>query len=391
MFVTSKSRWSKFQALAPIVFAALGCAKLVPAKEADDTQEGIDPSAAGSDDGAECSTHADCGHEQICDAGQCVPNESGGPCDIDLNCIDGEICDIGQCMPEGPTTTDMACGGDVYPAKPVPPNVLIVLDRSGSMEDELGNSGSSKWEVAQDAVGQVVSQYDDEVRFGLSLYPGIDPACVEGGSCSQGAVFVEIGLGTAEPITDMLATVDTCSLGTPTAEALEPLVDYTGLEDPDRGNFVLLITDGKSTCADPVPIVAALHAETPQIETFVVGFGTDADPNELDDMAQAGGTALEGDPKYYQADDAEALVEAFGKIAGSVISCVYVLEMVPPDPQELYVYINGMKVARDPMHQDGWDYESQTNQISFYGPACELLQSGEGMGVEIIFGCPENG
>jgi hypothetical protein len=268
--------------------------------------------------------------------------------------------------------------------------VLIVLDRSGSMDDEVGDQGS-KWEVAQEAIGKVVTQFEDDVRFGLALYPGEDLPCDDGMGCAPGHIFVDVGSETAKDIADVLGDAETCSLGTPTAEALEPLQDYPGLEDQGRPNFILLITDGQSTCADPVPMVEALRDQTPAIQTFVVGFGADVDPDELNDMADAGGTALAGDPKYYQADDAQALVDAFAEIAGSVLSCSYVLDMVPPDPDELYVYIDGMKVPRDPMHMDGWDYEPETNQLTLYGWACELLQSGQATDLEIIFGCPEAG
>lgn len=395
MVVTFSFRWSKSEVLAAsIMLAVLGCNKGVPSDASLATQdEGIEPTETDTPttEGAnECSTHADCGAEQYCRDGQCAPNEPGGLCDIDLNCVDGEVCDIGECIPGGPGASDMACGGEVYEATAIAPNVLIVLDRSGSMEDELGKQGS-KWEIAQEALGTVVTTHDGNVRFGLALYPGLDPDCDKGMGCAPGAIFVDVGPATGKSIIEVLSDAKTCDLGTPTAEELEVLQDYPGLEALDRPNFVLLVTDGQSTCADPVEMVAALRAQVPPIDTFVVGFGGDVDPDELNHMAEAGGTALMGDPKYYQADDAQALVDAFDEIAGSVLSCSYVLELVPPDPDELYVYINGMKIPRDPLHMDGWDYDPNTNQVNLYGSACEFLQSGDAMDLQIVFGCPETG
>jgi hypothetical protein len=389
MFVTT--RRFEFAALAAlIVLPSIGCPAEVRVGDTS-TAGGIQLAGSGAEsteDGV-CLSQADCEQGEVCQHGVCLPNAPGGPCEIDSDCVVGEFCDAGTCVSEGGNSGDeMGCGGELYQATVIPPNVLIVLDRSGSMDAKLGDEGT-KWEVAQDAIAQLVTQYSTQVRFGLSLYPGLDPECDEGMGCSAGDVFVDVGGDTAAQIIDVLGLVDTCTLGTPTAEALEGLQDYAGLEDLERPNFILLVTDGKSTCDPPVPMVAALRDQIPEIKTFVVGFGDGADPNELNAMAEAGGTAVMGEAKYYQADDAQALVDAFGVIAGSVLSCTFVLDKVPPDPDELYVYINDVQVLRDPIHVDGWDYEPNSNQISFYGPPCSLLQSGDVKDLEIVFGCPE--
>jgi hypothetical protein len=256
------------------------------------------------------------------------------------------------------------------------------------MDHEIGDQGS-KWEIAKAALEQVVTDYEDQVLFGLMLYPGLDDDCDEGKGCEAGAVFVDVGPGTASEITDALEDSDTCSLGTPTAETLEALQDFDGLNDPDRGNFVLLLTDGQSSCDDPVPMVEALGERDPPIKTFVVGFGDGVDTSELNAMAEAGGTALPQNLKYYQADDAQSLIEAFGDIAGSVLSCAYVLDTAPPNPDELYVYLNDMLIPRDITHVDGWDYDPMNVQVTFYGSSCQLLQSGDVMDLHFVFGCPE--
>lgn len=390
MFVTTR-RFESAALAALIVLPSIGCPAEVHVND-NGTAGGIQFAESSAEDaeGAVCLSQFDCAQAEICQNGVCLPNEPGGPCEIDLNCIDGEICDSGNCMPGGGNSgDDMGCGGEVYQATAIPPNVLIVLDRSGSMDAKLSGDEGTKWQVAQDAIGQVVTQYGAYVRFGLSLYPGLDPACDVGTGCAPGDVFVDVGVDTAPEIIDVLALVDTCTLGTPTAEALAGLQAYAGLEDLERPNFILLVTDGKSTCDPPAPMVTALRNQTPEIKTFVVGFGDGADPNELNGMAEAGGTALMGDAKYYQADDAQALVDSFADIAGSVLSCTFVLDKVPPDPDELYVYINDGEILRDPIHVNGWDYVPENNQISFYGPPCSLLQSGQAKDLQIIFGCPE--
>lgn len=281
------------------------------------------------------------------------------------------------------------CGGEFYQAEAVPPNVLITLDRSGSMHDWI--DGGTKWNVAKAAINDLTALYGDQVYFGLSLFPGYNQSCNSGASCGPGAVFIAPAPDTAAQIQNFLAGASTCSYGTPIAEHVNSLIDYTGLEDLSRANYVLLVTDGIATCADPVPPVDALRQQVPEVKTFVVGFGSGVDPAQLNDMADAGGTALPNDPKYFQADDAMALQDAFASIVGSVLSCTYKLDNMPPNADDLYVFFDGVIVTRDPNHADGWDYDPITNTITFYGPACDSVKGGEVEAMKIVFGCPNPG
>ena len=60
----------------------------------------------------------------------------------------------------------------------------------------------------------------------------------------------------------------------------------------------------------------------------------------------------------------------------------------PPDPSKLYVYENQVLVTRDSTHTNGWDFDSATNQVTFYGAACPQLQSGAVSDLTIVYGCP---
>ena len=42
-------------------------------------------------------------------------------------------------------------------------------------------------------------------------------------------------------------------------------------------------------------------------------------------------------------------------------------------------------VARDPVN--GWDYDPETNKVTFYGEACALIQNGQVEDIDIVFGC----
>jgi len=323
-----------------------------------------------------CQSHDQCGPVAHCTSGgTCAPSTTGSPCSGDENCRPDEECIAGVC----------GCNGQPYTANRVQPNVLIVLDRSSSMNEDIG--GGTKWEIAKQAITDLLAAEGGQIRFGLAMYPGTNSDCSQGSRCTAGRVFVDPAASTTARINMTLGAAGTCDLGTPTAEILASLIDYAPLEDTMHPDYILLITDGQSNCDDPVPEVTALAGETPPVHTFVVGFGDGVDPDELNALAEAGGTARPGGPpSYYEATDPMSLAQAFEAIAGSVLSCSYTLSTVPPDPTQLYVYVDDMPVARDP--GAGWDYDAATNQVTFHGAVCNRLLGGQATEVVIVYGCP---
>lgn len=334
-----------------------------------------------------CMSSTDCGGAAYCDgSGKCAPATTGSPCTGNTECNPDEMCVGGFC----------GCEGSTFDATLVPPNVLIVLDRSSSMNaapnGQNVNAGNpSKWTIAKDAVASVSSTYATQIRFGLKLYPGEDLACNDGGRCDDtgfvpGHVFVDPGQADATAQISMtLMDADTCSFGTPTQEALAILESYTPLQDTTRANAILLITDGQSSCEDPVPEAAVLLGKSPSIRTFVVGFGGEVDATELNGLAENGGTAKATDPKYYQADDASGLGAALMMIAGSVRSCTYTLSQTPDDLTKLFVFFDKNMVSEDATN--GWTYSATTNTVEFHGTSCMTLQNSAAK-LTIVYGCP---
>jgi hypothetical protein len=317
-----------------------------------------------------CTTHDDCGKAAYCDGGTCARNDTGGPCASDLSCRPGESCTGGFC----------GCEGEKFVASVVPPNVLIVLDKSGSMDDAV--SGHRKWDTAVSAVKSLLATYGDRIRFGLMLYP------MGRNSCSAGTVQVDVGDGSAQEI---LAALDATGPqgSTPIGASLDAAFDYAPLEDATRSNFVLLLTDGEETCeGDGESAAAALLAKTPEVKTFVVGFGGEVDARMLNATAVAGGTALQGTTRYYQADDAASLTSAFADIGGAVLSCSYSISGKPDSASDIFIYFDGEPVPLDATHAQGWDYDAGTNRVTFYGAACEELRDGTVTDLVIVNGCP---
>jgi hypothetical protein len=229
----------------------------------------------------------------------------------------------------------MACAGALlYASKAeaqqcVPPRVLIVLDKSSSMNYPSGDGVTPKWTVAQQAIEQVTGSYEGSIEFGLMVFPYPD-------QCSPGMVTVDTGLQNSGAITAALG--DAPPEGgnyTPMYQSLDEAATYAPLLDPGQPNYVLLVTDGWQWCYPHDPSTRFLPIESVQgladvdVTTFVVGFGDGVDTLTLNGMSVAGGTSFNGcdenssDPLnpnncYYQADDTATLTAALQQIAVQV-------------------------------------------------------------------------
>jgi hypothetical protein len=328
-----------------------------------------------------CASHTACGNQAFCqESGTCAPNALRGPCDTDNNCVGQERCDNGRC----------GCGGELLTATAVAPNMLLTVDRSGSMvTNDVPGTGDSRWTVARRVIRRLTQQYQEGIRFGLSLWPGREKDCEDATSQTRcrGIVHgVAMATGTASAIGGYIDTATTCGLGTPIGGTLDTLVTYAPLGDESRDNYVVLVTDGGENCDGNGPDAARdLGERDPPVRTFVIGFGGDVDASQLNALALAGGTARPTMPYYYQADNEAALEAAFDQIAGEVATCTYTLSSNPGDPTRIFVFLDGNPIARDTSHANGWDYEPAAMRLTFYGAACSSIRGGGELSVS--FGC----
>jgi von Willebrand factor type A domain len=190
------------------------------------------------------------------------------------------------------------------------PDVLIVLDRSGSMA--TGSGGLSKWGQATSAVNTLVATYQGQARFGLLLFP-LYP---QGGPCDGGVVNVPVGVSTQGAIKATLGAA-TPGGGTPIAASLANALSSLKSVNPGQKKYVVLVTDGSETCqGKPVDQVKVLL--TAQIETYVVGFGSGVDAAQLNAMALAGKAAQSGATSYYSADSLAQLIAAMKAAVGDI-------------------------------------------------------------------------
>lgn len=175
-----------------------------------------------------------------------------------------------------------------------PSNVHFVIDVSGSM------SGTPLIE-AKEALTTAIGSLPATTAVGLRSYAG---------SCGDGGLLqVPIGIENRD---ELASAIDALAAGggTPTDAAL-----IAGVSDlPDVGSRTLvLISDGASGCGDPCAVAHDLVAsEGVAFEVHTVGFSAGgSNQAEMACIAEATGG------EYFEADDAEELVEAIGEVTTS--------------------------------------------------------------------------
>lgn len=335
---------------------------------------------SGTGSGSECVTDDDCQNGEHCTlaTGVCV-NANG--CVIDQDCEPGFTCEDGTCEIGG-------CGASSFNLTVVPPNVMIVLDRSGSMSGDVKDSNKNRWDVAKDAIDQLVTTFNEDIRFGLVTYS----ACVPGQECSAGKIVVPLGNKNAGPITGFLGgkgLAYLCNSGDPetsTGNTLYALIGEDSLQDPERSNATLVITDGGEnseckTVTDGADAAGKLLSQTIPVKTFVVGFSDDV-IDSLQGIAEAGGTET-----AYNANNPASLEAALNTIAGAVASCQFKLDSVPEDAGKIYVFFDDDPAGIPQDGTNGWTYDPVTNTVTFHGTSCAAIQGGTVADVDVVFGC----
>jgi hypothetical protein len=292
-------------------------------------------------------------------------------------------------MPTAPTTPppagtdDMGCGGMEFSLTRVEPNVMLVLDRSGSMGQTIAsNSSTSKWDDLKSAVTSLVTGYDSQMRLGASLFSA-------DGDCAPGNIDVSLAPAAGQTVLGKLANYSPKG-NTPTATTLDNVIAKGMLNDATRGNYVVLATDGLPNCndTDVTSRITKLYNSTPSVKTYVIGIGaaTNTDPTLLNQWADAGHTARTGSVHYYQTNSPADLKAAFDAIVGGIVSCDFKMMQAAPDPTLITVTENGMLLSPSP--SNGYTYDATTNTVTLTGAACDMLRTDASTKVSVQYGCP---
>ncbi len=288
-------------------------------------------------------------------------------------------------------SSDANCGSATSTATRQPADVLLVLDRSGSMDyststDSNCSRGSTtctaRWPALTSAVDSTLTSTSGTINWGLKLY-----SSPNGSACTvNSGVEVPISATSVSAIQSQIAAISP-SNNTPTAQAIAAATAYLSTVNDPNGKFILLATDGEPNCAPggsssttnvqgTVDAIAA--AKAAGFLVYVIGIGPSV--GNLDNFAAAGGTT-----NYYPATSPQALTDAFASISKLVATCVFTSTKPPPAPDNVAVYLNKNLVTKD--DADGWSFGSDTQTIILKGNSCDEAMAANSA-VQILFGCP---
>ncbi len=280
---------------------------------------------------------------------------------------------------------------------PQTPTFQLVIDRSGSMDEDFG--GLSRWDATKETLTDpqtgVVSQLQSQIRFGVALYS--NP--MEADGCPTIETLAP-QLDAADEITTLL-DANMPDGDTPTGESLTQITGDLLADDWPGEKIIVLTTDGEpDTCEEPQPetdeeiaqargsaVDAVTNAFSEGIRTFVISVGSEVGEDHLQDLANAGQGVANGDPdaEFYVANDTAALLAAFEAIVAGVRPCTFELSepLVPEQVPDCELTVNDDAVPFD--GPNGWTQTGDT-EIELQGNACTGIQEGVVI-IELNCGC----
>lgn len=370
--------------------------------------------------------------------------ESGdGDGDEDPETGDGDGDDNGDGDGDG-DGEGMDCGMVSIVPEYIPPNVMLVVDSSGSMvtnswDHDLDDMtpDETRWKTLHGVVESIVTQFGPAMNAGLQRFPS-EAACDQGNCYNETACIVsptpEVALGLNNGAAILAAMPpaddkgDSVEGGTPATHGINSAVAHLMTHSAEIPRYILFITDGAANCTpgftgpDAIeifdetlePTVQAAH-DNHDITTFVVGIdivdeligmGADGNPyanpfERLNEVALAGGAPknMGADPeKFFNATNQDELLMALGGIVSEITDCVIDLSKTEegiPDPIQIpYITFtaDGANVpfVTDCENEDGWTWIEEGVIVTFCGSYCDAFKGG-GVAFDGTYGCPPAG
>lgn len=334
-----------------------------------------------------CPAGYHCGPANTCYA---ACTQGGSECGAGMTCSAEGRCQATSGADASTADSDNSCASVNFTAKPVIPSIQLVLDRSGSMGNEFGNT--SRWEALKAALisptDGVVTQLQARAYFGVTLYPNPNGTC----SFDQ----TPRALNAASQIQTELDSQGPGG-GTPTGDALaQATLAFSGNNAPpaDSPAIIVLATDGEPNgCAGGnydgregvLEAVRAAYAKNIRVLPLAMALNNSGIAH-LQDVANIGSGVQAGQPNapVYKGDSPAELRAAFDTIIGGVVSCQLDLSgnIVVEQASNGTVRLNGRALTF------GTDWRAvDMNTIELLGAACTELKSAPNPTVAASFPC----
>lgn len=334
---------------------------------------------------------------------------------------------------------DEDCNTVTLEFEEVTPTVMILVDRSTSMRDQMiGNK--TRWDALRDALigpDNVLEQFQDTVRFGFMSYTSEKFLCPqEAVECAACTADTGVVLTTIMPdFTNFDAIQSTYSgmeaglpdnnggqTETPTAAAVQKAVEILQTEDFKGQKYLFLVTDGEpDACNDGDPCPKRDHLLAQVQATYADGIRTFAMTvdaadmrlgDHVKDIAAAGrgfdvplreacapqypplATYTSANPapedlSFHPDTDARLRADLASAIGG-VRTCSYKLNARVTDDGstgEVGIVNENDEVEQVAQNDaDGWQLVGD-DTVEYLGGSCEKILAGEAAGVDIYFPC----
>jgi hypothetical protein len=304
------------------------------------------------------------------------------------------------------TSFDLSCASSTQQAALVPVNLVVLLDRSGSMGDGVNGDPALKWNPVTAGLGAFFADPQSAgMNASLQLFPAATDQCNP--SVYYFAAVPERALPDGQSFAAAMAAT-TPSGDTPTRPAILGAIDYAkDVRDATPGSrtAIVLVTDGDPDVCDSsvanVSLEVAKVAST--IKTYVIGVGQSL--SSLDMIAQAGGTdhptlVSVGDPAQTKSD----FLAALQQIRGLVLSCEVPLPAPPPgmalDFNSVNVLFTPSSAPATQLLYDsacangvGWRYDDpmKPTEVQLCASSCDAVRHDHGGRLEVVFGCATDG
>ena len=309
----------------------------------------------------------------------------------------------------------MSCIKGTYTAKARPLDMFILLDQSGSMQED-----EDRWTPVTKAIKSFVNSAEAaNTGVALQYFPLGDNDTFKCQSQSYETPDVPMALlpGNAAAIVRSIDahyfSHDQCCdtpehAGTPTRPAMEGAVAYMRgfmQMNPEHVGVILLATDGEpsSVCSDNkasrvAEVVKSAAQGTPPLRTYVIGIGDD---EYLDVMAAPGGTGhgpflVDGSGQRTESELSRALSE----IRNEALPCDYAVGKVEDSARLNVETVETGGAARTLVKvpeadacsradQKGWYYDDPKapTRIQLCPDTCTKLSAAKATTVRIVEGC----